>query len=206
MWSSLKPTLNANRHWIIIENLKIREIDSILELGVDDGATARMMLLNTYRPNPYYLVIDLFEQTYVEIYRDSLRDRPNHNKKKLERSLKLYSSNAALIAGDTSTTLRDMNPSSHKPYQLCFIDGDHSYEGVKKDFSACLPHLAEDALILIDDYTDSPEIPGVKKFVEELTRSEEFHVRVHHDPSDEYRGHKYKVATIEQKNKDIFII
>jgi hypothetical protein len=207
VWSTLNPTLNARRHWIVINYLRDMHVDSILELGVDDGATARMMLVNTFKSDPYYLGIDLFEDTYVDVYRSSLKDRPNHSKESLARSLKLYSKNATLIKGDTSTSLENLDSDSHPPFQLCFIDGDHSYEGVKKDFFAAIPHLSSGGIVFIDDFTESPEIPGVKQFVEELVLSEEFHVAVVDDPSDEYRGYKFSVVRVQPKSKiNIFVV
>lgn len=51
-----------------------------------------------------------------------------------------------------------------KPVGLLWIDGDHSYEGVRRDFEVWLPHLLPGAPIILDD-TDRG---GVKQFVDEL--------------------------------------
>lgn len=51
------------------------------------------------------------------------------------------------------------------PIRLLFIDADHSFEGVQRDFEAWLPHVAPGGLILFHDYA-MPEA-GVRKFVEE---------------------------------------
>jgi predicted O-methyltransferase YrrM len=60
-----------------------------------------------------------------------------------------------------------------------FIDGDHSYEGVKLDFELCQPLLSEHALVLFHDSTwgyfpDDPNCRpglGVPKFLDELRQS-----------------------------------
>ena len=53
---------------------------------------------------------------------------------------------------------------------LLWIDGDHSYQGVKRDFECLLPHLADDALIAFDDATDL----GPRKLIDELMLSGNF--------------------------------
>lgn len=49
-----------------------------------------------------------------------------------------------------------------------WIDGDHSYEGVKKDIEDWLPLVKENGYIAFHDYRDAP---GVKKAVDELSES-----------------------------------
>jgi predicted O-methyltransferase YrrM len=52
-----------------------------------------------------------------------------------------------------------------KPIDLLFIDGDHTYEGVKGDFEAFLPWLREDSVVV---FHDSMWPGGVPRFLEEL--------------------------------------
>lgn len=52
-------------------------------------------------------------------------------------------------------------------FDFVFIDGDHTYEGVKNDFELCLPHLAANAIVGFHDIKSSE---GVKKFYEELKK------------------------------------
>jgi hypothetical protein len=56
-----------------------------------------------------------------------------------------------------------------KPVELLWIDGDHSYEGVKRDFCCWSPHLIDDATVAFDDATD-PTI-GPCKLIDELLQS-----------------------------------
>jgi predicted O-methyltransferase YrrM len=53
---------------------------------------------------------------------------------------------------------------------LLFVDGDHSYDSVRADVEAWLPHLAEGPVIAFDDYgkTHNPEVSkAVNQFVED---------------------------------------
>lgn len=56
-----------------------------------------------------------------------------------------------------------------EPVSLLWIDGDHSYQGVKRDFESWLPHLTNDALIAFDDATDRNL--GPRMLIDELKLS-----------------------------------
>lgn len=55
---------------------------------------------------------------------------------------------------------------------LLFIDGDHRYEAVKRDFEAWLPHVAPGGVVAFHDYSrpfpKSRQFPGVVRFIDEL--------------------------------------
>lgn len=60
----------------------------------------------------------------------------------------------------------DVAPTWRRPIGVLWIDGDHRYEGVRRDFDAWVWHLTGDAVVLFDDATD-PEL-GPHRLVEEL--------------------------------------
>lgn len=51
---------------------------------------------------------------------------------------------------------------------LLFIDGDHSYEGCKRDIEAWTPLTADDGIILFHDY--DPSSPGVIRAVDAFAK------------------------------------
>lgn len=63
-----------------------------------------------------------------------------------------------------------------RPIDILFIDGDHTYDGVKRDFELFLPHLRPNSYVLFHDtlwdlhpeHSGSRADMGVPKFVEEL--------------------------------------
>jgi predicted O-methyltransferase YrrM len=57
-----------------------------------------------------------------------------------------------------------------KPIDLLFIDGDHSYAGVRQDFESYAPLVAEDGIIAFHDIVSGreEEVGGVPIFWEEL--------------------------------------
>lgn len=48
---------------------------------------------------------------------------------------------------------------------VAFIDGDHSYAGVKQDTEMVLPHMAKDGLLI---YHDTVCVPDIKNYMSEL--------------------------------------
>ncbi|MGC1374671.1 MAG: class I SAM-dependent methyltransferase [Anaerolineales bacterium] len=65
-----------------------------------------------------------------------------------------------------------VSPGWTKPIGLLFIDGDHSYEGVKRDFDCWVGHLTPNAIIAFDDSTN-PAF-GCLQFIGELLESGRF--------------------------------
>lgn len=53
------------------------------------------------------------------------------------------------------------------PVGLLFIDGDHSAQAVAADIAAWTPHLADAAVLVLDDL-DTPKNPGVRQVYDRL--------------------------------------
>lgn len=53
------------------------------------------------------------------------------------------------IAGDSSTCLK----AAGTLYDMIYVDGDHSYAGVKKDADVAVNCLAENGVLIFNDYT-----------------------------------------------------
>jgi len=62
-------------------------------------------------------------------------------------------------------------PNWNKKISLLWIDGDHTYNGVKRDFECWFPHLAADALIAFDDSND-PDL-GPRQLINELVKKKQ---------------------------------
>jgi predicted O-methyltransferase YrrM len=65
-----------------------------------------------------------------------------------------------------NTSSEILSPGWSEPVALLWLDGDHSYDGVKRDFDSWERHLLPDADLVLDD-ADDPEL-GPSRLVEEL--------------------------------------
>lgn len=61
------------------------------------------------------------------------------------------------------------NDINGKGISVLFIDGDHSYEGCKRDIEAWFPHMKEDGVLLFHDCDESS--PGVVQAVAEFVNT-----------------------------------
>jgi predicted O-methyltransferase YrrM len=108
---------------------------------------------------------------------------PEHlkHKKKFKRDLKKnFQDNMKKLTLDKHITLLNM-PSSKAIIKLkeqdvkirfLFIDGLHTYEGVKEDFENYFPLVIKGGLIVFDDFSDWH--PGVKKLISEAIKKNNF--------------------------------
>src|SRR6202043_3903805 len=63
--------------------------------------------------------------------------------------------------------------SLNRPIRLLWIDGDHSYEGAKKDLDGFLPRLVPGGVVAFHDALNA--FPGpIRVFVEDVLRSDRF--------------------------------
>jgi predicted O-methyltransferase YrrM len=67
-------------------------------------------------------------------------------------------------------------PGWRRPIGLLWVDGDHSYEAVRRDLGSWEPHLAEGAVIAFHDAFD--RTLGVARVVEELLATRRFEATV----------------------------
>lgn len=125
-----------------------------LEIGCYAGGSACLLL---QRPNTNVISIDLGKPISSEIVHKNVNMLNKHNNK------------YEYIEGDS----KDLNVfnrviTKHKELDILFIDGDHSYNGVKSDFELYSKLVKDGGYIIFDDYNDHVHSPEVKKYVDEL--------------------------------------
>jgi len=135
--------------------LKKHEIDSgrkmrrFLEVGFSSGQNNS--ILNKFFNFDHIVGLDLFSS--------------NTNGSTLQGNMQ--NKNLVLITGD-STSDRVINLTGNMgPYDLIFIDANHEYEYVKKDFENFKEFLEEGGVVAFHD-VDCPDWMGINKFWKEL--------------------------------------
>ena len=84
--------------------------------------------------------------------------------------------NLTLICGNTRTNYLIDSANKLGPYDMIFIDADHTYEGVKSDFNNYMPMVSDGGVIGFHD-VDCPDWPGIKKFLNELESTKKYNMK-----------------------------
>jgi predicted O-methyltransferase YrrM len=137
---------------------------TILEIGTNKGGTF-FLFSKIATPDATLLSLDLpqgrFGGGYYpwqgKLYRSFARDQ-----QRIE--LVLGDSHSQGVADNIKQLL------GGRPLDFLFIDGDHSYEGVKQDFEMYSPLVKPDGVIAFHDIAPGPEasVGGVPRFWQEL--------------------------------------
>ena len=146
---------------------EIEKIENYLEIGVHNGGSMSLLLTNNNSKNLFGL--DLFEDMYninkhlnnqkYNMYQYFRRDNLaiNKTKKNLElvkEKYKNYNSNLKLIKGNSyfDETEEKFKTDCNVLIDLLFIDGDHTFDGVKNDFERYSKYVKINGYIIFDDY------------------------------------------------------
>lgn len=157
---------------IILGKIKQNKKDiNYLEIGVHNGASFCSAIYSNSNINCYG--IDLWEDVNVQAYK-------NIDNLTLERTLKnvensnRYNNFFKLFKGNTFKEESINFSKNIGKIDLLFLDGDHSYNGVKTDFSNYSPLVESGGYIIFDDY--SPGHDGIIRFCDSISKEEFRHM------------------------------
>lgn len=156
----------------------IYKIENYAEIGVHNGGSMAIMIGN--KNSKKLFGIDLFEDIYninkhynknkYDTYQYFRRDNLHINKtlKNLELVKNKFniSPELYLIQGNSyyDKTLEEFNKKCKVLLDLLFIDGDHTFDGIKNDFEKYSKYVKKNGYIIFDDY----HLPDVKKYCDNL--------------------------------------
>jgi hypothetical protein len=132
-------------------------LNNLLMLGFLDGATDT--ILNKVFCFEEIVAVDTFQEY--------------GNGDFLRANLKYK--NLTLICGDSTSKRVRRIVKSLGPYDLIFIDANHDYDFVKKDFENSLQMISSHGVIALHDVC-APSAPGVQKLWKEINESEKYHL------------------------------
>jgi precorrin-6B methylase 2 len=120
--------------------LEVPERGVIAEVGVEYGDFS-LALLERLRPREFH-AFDLFPMSD----RDGLRHVDYYRRRVASN---VASAQVKVFEGDSSTQLAKQPDGT---YDLIYIDGDHTYEGVLKDAHVSLRKMKRHGLLVFNDY------------------------------------------------------
>jgi len=169
-YDALKDTVEKTiegrccHHHVVILNIlvKLYAIEIYLEIGVHNGTSMSYVVNQTVKP-VQCIGIDLFSSTerYARDHITIARSEQNITR------LNTSHSTIHLLKGDSqseSMVKRVQNALLYKPVDLLFIDGDHEFAGVERDFLLYSPFVRSGGLIVFDDANAT--YPGILKCIE----------------------------------------
>ena len=157
-----------------------------LEVGVFHGVTARNvceLLFKIHKSDFKYIGLDLFEKNdenkseiipninfsnpFKKIYFKYIKRQDPYTIEAVQDLLAKFKNNVHLIKGNSNIVLKKIDMTK---IDYVFLDGGHDYETVKNDLNCCSEVIANNGIVLCDDYNLS-YAPGVKKAIDEYVKN-----------------------------------
>lgn len=158
---SLKPMVFETRNDLL--NILNKNM-TICEIGVFKGEFSKT-LFNTCLPNKLHL-IDIFEGDMCSGDKDGNNIVWTNLNEEFSK-IKLFFENENNVFIHKGFSYDIMNTFDDEYFDMVYIDGDHSYEGVKKDLAISLNKVKNGGLICGHDYISS-RFEGVVRAVNEF--------------------------------------
>jgi hypothetical protein len=111
----------------LIRFLKDNKVKRYLEIGARDGDTFHEIMLSIGKKGSYGLAVDLPGGLWGKV-------TTQENLKFAVSDLKVLGFNVDFLFGDSTKSKIIEFIKQKAPFDAVFIDGDHTYEGVKKDW------------------------------------------------------------------------
>lgn len=159
------------RYRYLFQTIKETQPTTLMEIGVWNGERAKEMISCASRyhdvKNIKYFGFDLFELITPDKFKKEISKQPPGYQEVLDK-LNLTGANIRLYQGDTAVVLPKFVKESHK-IDFIFIDGGHSIETVKNDWSFSKELMHENSVVIFDDYWNRVD-SGAKPIVDSIDR------------------------------------
>ena len=153
------PRLFANRE-DLISSMRSVEGGAIAEVGVAHGVFSQY-LLDELRPRKF-VAFDLFKMhewgTYLGEPTNALLNDMTH----LDYYSRKFADRGAQVVIEVGRSNLNLSRYPDRSFDLIYIDADHSYDGVTKDANAAKAKLADNGIIVFNDYIQFDFLSGVR--------------------------------------------
>lgn len=141
--------------------------EAVVELGVYHGASALRLAWGARQGgNAHTWAVDPWDSE-GNVYGDTMGDLGSARRWARHWITSLgYSNDITLIQRFSHEVAADWTQDQPR-VGLLFVDGDHTYDGARRDIESWAPHLAEGGIIAVDDYVNE-NYPGVRQAVDAL--------------------------------------
>lgn len=140
---------NAQQKWTelrdLLEFLEPRKPKRILEIGVYKGGTVKAW---TFVASNYAKIVG------VDLPGGDFGGGFDGNEGKAIKKLAQHSQDIVLYPMDSHQPGTIKTVKIHAPYDFIFIDGDHTYEGVKQDYENYYPMLKDGGVMAFHDIAE----------------------------------------------------
>jgi hypothetical protein len=164
-YQTLTARIRPKRYRNLFRAIHERKCRCIVEVGTWNGVHARQMIQTAAIHHPVetitYLGFDLFEGLTDELLKTELSKRPPAFEE-VEGLLMATGAKIRLFRGNTRVTMPNAIDAL-RDGDLFFIDGGHSIETIRSDWSAIERALRPGATVIFDDYymNEPSEVPGL---------------------------------------------
>ena len=171
------PRLFANRE-DLISSMRSVEGGVIAEVGVAHGVFSEY-LLNELRPRKF-VASDVFTMHEWDTYLGTSVNILLHNMTHLDYYRQKFADRHNQVVIEVGRSNFTLAKYPDKFFDLIYIDADHSYENVKQDAHLAAAKLADNGIIVFNDYTQFDYLHGLRygvvKAVNELIINDEWGV------------------------------
>jgi hypothetical protein len=176
------PRLFTDR-MLLLSSMRSVKGGVIAEVGVAEGDFSEY-LLNELRPKKF-VGFDIFtmhewDRVGGGAWRGSKTNVLLENMTQLDYYKRRFSDRGAQVVIEVGMSSVNLKKYPDKTFDLIYIDGDHSYEGVKQDANVAKAKLADNGIIVFNDYIMFDHLNGVPygvvQAVNELIVSEDWRV------------------------------
>ena len=155
----IKGHLGLNEGFLLFKLARsLKENSVIVEIGSFKGKSTCFIAEGIDNKKMQFFCIDPWKDGLMPEKGDEIFNEFLQNTKK-------YKDKFSILRGFSHEVIKEWPV--YRKIDFLWVDGDHSYEGVKKDILNWTPLVKKSSFVCFHDYRDAP---GVKKAVDELVK------------------------------------